>query len=54
MLLEFISDNAETSAALQKKKMCFIRFAESKSLDLGKTAVDTEEEVIIVMRKFEL
>lgn len=52
MLLEFISDNAETSAALQKKKMCFIRFAESKSLDLGKTAVDTEEEIIIVMRKF--
>lgn len=36
----------------KKKKMCFIRFAESKSLDLGKTAVDTEEEIIIVMRKF--
>lgn len=32
--------------------MCFIWFAESKSLDLGKTAVDTEEEIIIVMRKF--
>lgn len=27
-------------------------FAESKSLDLVKTAVGTEEEIIVVMRKF--
>lgn len=34
------------------KKMCFIMFAESNSLDLVKTAVGTEEEIIIVVRKF--
>ena len=34
------------------KRMCVIRFAESKSLDLGETAGDTEEKIRIAMRKF--
>lgn len=48
MLLEFISDNAETSAALQKKCVSFA-WLSLRGLDLGKTAVDTEEEIIIVI-----